>query len=314
MHPTVDRLAGSGDTWGISGPAFLTGYVVVAVLFFVGALVARRRITAGGDAGQDLHPYEVAYLVGGRFRTIATALAGLRADGAVTAPRPNELVAGPEPTTMRSPLDLAIHREVQRDAITVRSLSGRSAVWAEVDAIRLGLEKRGLLPGPAQRAQVRLAALPMALLLVAGFVRLLAGLQNDRPVGFLVVALIIVAVATAFLLMVVPDGVRAGDRAVELSRTRHRHLDPSMSPAWTTYGAEVAALGVALYGVPALAGVDPEFADAVELHKHLADGGGSSASSGSASSGGGYACSGGGSSCGGGGGGGGGCGGGGCGG
>ncbi|WP_170177771.1 TIGR04222 domain-containing membrane protein [Thermomonospora umbrina] len=313
---SAHRPVGAGDTWGISGPAFITGYAAVAVLLLVVALVVRRRITAGGDPGQDLHPYEVAYLVGGRFRVIGTALAALRADGAITSPGDNELVAGPEPSTMRTPLDLAIHREVGKGPITVRSLTGRAAVWKEADRIRLDLERRGLLPGPAHVTQIRLAALPMAALLGVGIVRLVAGLQNGSAVGYLIGALILVAIAAVTLLLAVPGKVRAGQGAVDGARARNAHLDPKVSPAWTTYGAEGAALGVALYGFPALSGVDEEFADAVELHKHLGSGG--SASSGS--SGGGYACSasagggcgsssGGGGGCGGGGGGGGGCGG-----
>jgi hypothetical protein len=182
-----------------------------------------------------------------------------------------------------------------------------SKVQAAAGRIGDGLVAEGLLAGPAERAQARLATVPLLVLLAIGVVRLAAGLQNHRPVWFLVIAMVVVAVVTAVLWWRRPGLLRAGTAAVEAARTRNAHLNPAMSPSWTTYGAEGAAVGVALFGAAALTGVDPLFAEEAELARQLGSGSGSGSGTPSTSCAGASSC---GSSSGGGGGGG--CGGGGC--
>lgn len=302
-------LAAEGDTWGISGPAFIGGYAIAAFALTTVTLLIRWRLRGGHGLERELHPYEVAYLVGGPRRTIATAVAGLHVDGAIEA-ADRELRESGNPRLMRTPLDYAVYNAVQRRrATTTRRLGTSYDVRRAVDEVRDRLIRDGLVVGPVHRTQARLAVLPLAILLLVGVARLAAGLQNDRPVGYLLTALIVLALVTLVLLLRVPQALRSGTTAVEAVRSRSTHLDPSMSPAWTTYGAAGAALGVALFGTAAMLSIDPDFAEAAALHHPLASSTGSSGWSGSSGSSG-YVCSAGVSSCGGGGGdGGGGCGG-----
>jgi uncharacterized protein (TIGR04222 family) len=307
-------LAAEGGTWGISGPAFAGGYLVAMVVSLIGTLLIRRWIRRGRRLRRELHAYEVAYLIGGPRRTIATAVAGLRADGAIetSGDRDQNLRAIGGPRTMRTQLDTAIHSTLRAGRVTTARMLGTGYdVRRAVDKIRDGLVRDGLAVGPRQRLRSRLAVALLVGLLGVGVVRLVAGIRNDRPVGQLTSMLMVLTVVTVILLLRTPRSLRSGTAAVEAVRSRNAHLDPSMSPAWTTYGAPGAALGVALFGMAALTSIDPEFAAAAGLQHQLVSAAGAAGGASSGSFG--YSCSagvaGGGSSCGGGGCGGGGCGG-----
>jgi len=112
----------------------------------------------------------------------------------------------------------------------------------------------------------------------------------------------------------VPRRTRAARAALRSLRRRHNHLAPMYAPAYASYGAAGAAMGIAIFGPASLWAIDPGFAAEAGVAREMTasgtmgsgwTGGGSSCGS---SSGGGSSCgssSGGGSSCGGGGGGGG---------
>jgi hypothetical protein len=90
-------LAAEGDTWGIAGPTFVKIYLIAAIASLIVTLIVRRWLGRGRRVRRELHPYEVAYLIGGRPRTIATAVAALRADGAIEASDDGRLSAVPLP-------------------------------------------------------------------------------------------------------------------------------------------------------------------------------------------------------------------------
>ncbi len=200
-----------------------------------------------------------------------------------------------------SDLDYTVHAALRLPK-TMAGLRSDPGVSNALRRLSDQLAEEGLLLSPARRRVARLAALVMFAVLALAVARLVAGLSNHKPVGFLV----LVAVPTipvTFALLGVPTVSRAGRKLLARLRRGNRHLLPSQSPSWATYGAAGAMLGVALYGTSALWAADPAFA---------AQAGITQASAGSSSwSGGGSSCSSGdsgGSSCGGGGG----CGGGGC--
>jgi uncharacterized protein (TIGR04222 family) len=298
----MHMLATQGDTWGIPGPAFAGLYLVATVVVVSGTALILVVIRSGRGRGsaRELHPYEVAYLIGGRRRAVATAVAGLHVDGAIET-FSRRLCATAAPETMRTPLDIAVHDAISSArANTARTLETADDVRRALDGIRDGLVRDGLAPGPRELSRSRLAALLPVALLCVGLARLVAGAANGRPVGVLVVIMFALGMAIVVMLANAQKALRSGTSAVKAARARYGHLAPSMSPAWQTYGAPGAALGVALFGMAALTSIDPQFAAASGLRSHFAT---SSASSGSPGGGGG------GGGCGGGGGGGGGCGG-----
>jgi hypothetical protein len=147
--------------------------------------------------------------------------------------------------------------------------------------------------GPRERAQVRFAALPLALLFAVGAARIWAGVQNGKPVTFIVFAVIMVGLVCLGLVISKPSLTASGRTALTAARIRNRVLSPSMSPSWATYGPTGAALGVALFGGAALYSLDPAFAQASEMQRGLglSSGSGSSGSAGGSSSSCGSSCS-----------------------
>lgn len=283
----------STTTWGISGPVFLVVFAVAAVAAWLMGLTTRHRLRAGRNPRRELHPYELAYLKGGPRLVVASVLAALRMSGAVTARPGGSLQTKGTPVAARTPLDKAVLKAVGRAART-GELAEHSLLRPRLAELRDGLHAEGLVLTSEERRGVRTAALPMLFVLLVGGARLVAGLQNDKPVGFLIVLLAVAAGALAFLLYV-PEQTRTVKRVLRDARTRHQGLQPTSSPDWNSHGPEALALSVALFGVTALVAMDPRFAAEAEIQQRLGqqytsgggDGGGSGSDGGGGCGGGG---------------------------
>ena len=305
-------LAAQGDTWGIPGPAFLVLYGAALVAVLILSAVHRRILFAGDRtaAVDRLGPQQIAYLNGGDRLAVYAALGGLRAAGAIAGGPGRTLhQSGPLPAGV-TPLDTAIYNAAGR-RIRARDLSGDQWVGAAVQQLREGLEAQGLAVTPARRKAARAWGLAGAALILAGVARFVDGLQNDKPVGFLVPAVIIAFILTVVLMTRSRRATYAADKAMRALRQQYVYLAPHQSPSYATYGATGAAMGVALYGTATLYTMDPAFAAEAEVQRINSasgagsggDGGSSSASSGSScgggGGGGGGGCGGGGGGCGG---------------
>jgi uncharacterized membrane protein YgcG len=150
-----------------------------------------------------------------------------------------------------------------------------------------------------RRRLVRLSGLLFVVLGVLGLVRVAVGAVGGYPVGYLI-AMTLGALLFGALLLAAPRVTGGGRRALLRVRSRHGHLAPRLAPAWSTYGADGAAMGVALYGSSALVLHDPGFATDAGIQSDSGSSFGGDSGGGSGDSGGGSGC-GGGSSCGGGG-------------
>ncbi|MGI5519692.1 TIGR04222 domain-containing membrane protein [Micromonospora sp. CA-259024] len=302
--------AASGDTWGISGPTFLRYYIVAAAVVVAIAVYHRIRLAAGAGTAptaDPLGPQQVAYLNGGPRLAVHAALGGLRGSGAIGV-RPDRRLttAGAAPAGL-TPLEQAIHWAAHQHS-RAQDLPQDERVRIALHQIRYGLEQRGLLTNDMQRRRARLWTTVLIALLGLGVLRLFFGVANGRPVGYLLLTLAAL-LGVALLLGRAPVRTRAGRAALRDVRREHTHLAPASAPAYATYGAAGAAMGVALYGTASLWALDPGFAEQAEIQRQAIGNSGWTGGS-DGSSGGGGDSSGGGSSCGGGGGGG--CGGGGC--
>ncbi|KWV33412.1 TIGR04222 domain-containing membrane protein [Micromonospora rifamycinica] len=307
----MNILAAPGDTWGIPGPLFLKLYLMVAVVAVVGTLLHRRRTTAGPPdaAGIDqLGPQQVAYLNGGDQLAVWSALGGLRAAGAIDVRSDRRLIAaGPTPTGV-TPLDHAI-RNAARRPVAAGKLGRDPGVARALEQLRQGLEQHGLLIDADGVRALRRGRNLLLVLLALGVVRLVAGLVNGRPVGWLLLALAGLGLTFA-LIARTPRRTRSANTALRHLRSSSHHLSPDSAPAYATYGAAGAAMGVALFGTASLYALDPGFAAQAAIQRQALSSGSGSSYSGTSCGGSTSSCSGGSSSsCGGGGGG---CGGGGC--
>jgi uncharacterized membrane protein YgcG len=143
----------------------------------------------------------------------------------------------------------------------------------------------------------------MVVVAVLGLLRVLAGMSNAQPVGFVTAMMAVVIVLAALLLGRAPRRSRAGDRLLARLRTEQHGLAPANRPDWAVYGPEGAALGIGIWGMSALWASDPVFADELALQRQASSTGDGGGSTGGGDSGGGSGDGGGGGGCGGGGGG-----------
>ncbi|MEV0329914.1 TIGR04222 domain-containing membrane protein [Micromonospora echinospora] len=280
-------LAAPGDTWGISGPAFATGYLILAALLALGSTLHRAWLFDGRRApGFDhLGPQQAAYLNGGARLAVYSTIGALRSVGAVGADRRKLLRAtGPLPAGA-TPLDQAVHHAASR-GVRTSDLPQDHWVATALGQLRQDLESRGLALDADRRRAARFGPALLFLLLFVGVVRLFAGIRNDQPVGFLVAIMVVLAVIFVVQVARVPYRTRAGKTALNNLRAHYRYLTPSASPAYGTYGAAGAAMGVALFGTATLWAVDPAFADAAEIQRTSATSSGSSGGCGGGSGGG----------------------------
>lgn len=255
-------------TWGVSGPTFLLWYLGAAGAVAVLATVHRRIVLGGpGNAATAMPaPQQAAYLNNGERLAGYTALAGLRAASAIGAGASRKLTqAGPLPAGATR-LDAAVYQAAGR-GLRAGALAGEPGVRAAMAQLRQELEAAGLLTTAGQRRAVRLWALAGAALTVLGVLRVIAGIDNGRPVGFLVASIVPVVILSLFLRGRAPTRTRAGAAVLADLRREHAYLAPANNPSYPTYGVAGAAMGVALYGTASLYLMDPAFAAGAAIQR-----------------------------------------------
>ncbi|GAA3391063.1 TIGR04222 domain-containing membrane protein [Cryptosporangium minutisporangium] len=262
-------LAASGDTWGISGPAFLLTYVLFAALAIGATIVVRRALTRG-PAPQTLLPLTdpmlVALLRGGPTLAVPTAIAALRSRHLVAAVPSGGIVASRPTAEGLGPVEAATLRAVASGRTRPWTILADGNVQAAISAAWFRLERDGLVPSARRRTYYRLAGLAPVPVLLLGIARFVAGVAGGKPVGVLTVLLAtLFVVELVFLLVSPPLTTRAGRAAVRQEVRRHEHLRPSYRPAWGAYGSSGAAMGVALFGTASLTAADPAFAVAAGI-------------------------------------------------
>lgn len=194
----------------------------------------------------ELPPQALALLRGGPRAAVTVALVALHQRGAVAAGRRGTIRANGGAGRTRDPLQLGVHRSLQR-ALALRVLATRPKARQALDALSTELGRMGLLrpPGRLRAARFLLACVPVTVgvgLLATGF---------TAP-GLLLGAAPVLAAA---LLLCVPPTTRAAHHL--LAGLRERHPLPSHRQEITD-GKDV-LLYVALYGDPALTLFLPHF-------------------------------------------------------
>jgi uncharacterized protein (TIGR04222 family) len=281
------------DTWGIPGTTFLAYYIGTMAAIVVLAAIHRTILFRGPrDVRVDnLNPQQLAYLSGGDRLAVYAAMAGLRSAGAISTGTGRTLVqAGPLPPGVTA-LDNTIYNAAGR-GVRTRELHSDYMVVSALDQLRDNVGRLGLAVSPAQIREARIWGFVAGAVTLVGIARLITGLANDKPVGYLIVCLLVSAIITVVLIRVRRRATSSATRALRALRTSHQHLRPNQSPSYATYGVTSAAMGVALFGPATLYAIDPVFAAEAEV-KNVAMGYGDGGATASASSCGGGSCGGG---------------------
>jgi uncharacterized protein (TIGR04222 family) len=289
----------------LKGPEFLAFYFVVALVAVVLAAVARAMLRSDEQvADEPLTADEVACLSRGPAGAIRAALVTLVADDRLRVEqeppkswfgRTNYRLVGAADSKAEGPV-----QEVLVDAAGVEGNEPRAVLVAArpaAEAIERDLAGRGLLETNESFYAARWAPLAMlATVWLLGAAKLMIGLSRGRPVGILVVALIVLFVVM-MLFYIKPRRTRAGNallRRLEVENSALKSIDWEESPE---VSPQQLALAASLFGFVALThpSIDP-LKKAIATSPEYAGGGFSTTStwSGGADCGGGGGCGGGG--------------------
>ncbi|MEN0140531.1 MAG: TIGR04222 domain-containing membrane protein, partial [Rhodococcus sp. (in: high G+C Gram-positive bacteria)] len=279
-------------TWGIPSETFLVIYLTAAVLSVGLAVVLRSRGNPPAPpAGVRLDPVQTGMLTSDD-RAIAASLTLLRGAGIVSADGAILRAWGVHDNALGW-FTRAVYDELAsgRSALGNLRLPGR--LRAPLDELRTILVAQGLLTGPEQKAWNRRATVPILGVVALGVARLVAGFAAGKPIGFLLVTVVLLA-GSRELLRRTGRRTRSGTAELQRLRREHSYLSPRMRPSLTAYGPTPIALSTALFGMSSVALFSPGFASAAGISDSSSSDGGSGGGDSSSSCGGGGGCGGGG--------------------
>lgn len=253
----------NSDVVGVGSNAFLAVYLLLCVVGVTGALRCRWRILArrpSTDPADDLDPYLVAYLGGGRHLALLAALSSLYVGGYVDTHEHRCRRLEPVPVGHRAPVEEAVLAETERP-VSRLELSRSPSVCSATADLGAELVRRGLLLTDKQRGALRRWTYVLVGMLGLGCARLVAEVSAGRFTPALATAVV------GLVSMMCWWGWQArwlsspGRRELARLRAAHEHLSPAMSPAWPANGVDAAAMGVALFGAGAVWRSAPGFAN-----------------------------------------------------
>jgi uncharacterized protein (TIGR04222 family) len=266
MAAASDPAAMTLNPFDFDGPTFLGLYAILFAVAIMGAFVLRRilRLSDIVSTNDSLDPYEAAYLAGGRRLAIRAALGSLVDRGALAVRKVEKKLVGLFPAVAeyrlvaQQPVDESAP-ELEQVILLASAGEGQTIPklheTADAPAGRLAdrLQREGLLLDENQSAQARYwPALLVAALAVFGTIKIVVGVYRDRPVGFLILAVIVsFIVAAVFLKQSLRS--RAGDQLLTDLRQKHSRLNVSTSGAHDMPAADL-ILATALFGTAVLVG------------------------------------------------------------
>jgi uncharacterized protein (TIGR04222 family) len=148
-----------------------------------------------------------------------------------------------------------------------RRLPFHRSVQTALAKIEDRLVAGGFLLSEERRRQIRRVGFWMLGVAALGLVRTLADVAEARPVGLLVVALLVVTAVAVVQLSLAPRRSRHGDHALSALRAEHHGLSPEVKPDWGVNGPDGAALGIGIFGTSALWASDPVFAGEIAVSR-----------------------------------------------
>ncbi len=292
------------DPFTLKGTDYFKFLIPAFFVTFVIGLFLRSQAKGPGYASADDYPQlrwdQVAYLHGGASRLLTATIARLVHNGwARVSENKTTLEIADRLPDSASDVERQVYQylpleRTRAEPLQILTMQVRS-LWSFE---KQQLCEEGLLLSPGRRFLTAvISILPMAIVFVYfGIQRLLIGIQNDKPYGFLLITLIITAIVMIIMLFATPRRTRKGDQILKwLKRNTRRRPNE-------TNDRDV-SMDVALFGTTVLVGEMALLAAWYPRPTSTGGGCGTTVSS----CGGGGGCGGGG--CGGGGGGGGGCGG-----
>lgn len=223
-----------------SGNQFLLFYIlllaasVAASIFITSRLRPEGRGTATEDAA------ELAYLAGGERRLTEATLASLIAADTVKVSGDRKLWSNQPGAGETAP-----EKAVSRITGDFGMKAAHQAIKPHAEAIKAELARKGLLLNAKERSSLRsMAAGPFLLLLAVGMWRLLGGVSQGAPVGFLVALMVVTVIVLIFRLARMSPLTIAGENMLERQYEEQARL--RAAPQSSEMGMGVALFGTAI--------------------------------------------------------------------
>ncbi len=183
-----------------SGPEFLLFYLFFSLVVIIAIVFLRRRAESGPSPRIDLgDPYLIAYLRGRENEALRVAVVTLVDRGLLVMDENSVHRADHVTLEMaKNPIEYEVLKKFSYPdkAASVFKDDDLKTVFQQY---RLKLEDAGLIPNNEVRlARIKRLLLALGALGVVGLIKIQIGLSQERPVGFLVVMMIITMVIAAF--------------------------------------------------------------------------------------------------------------------
>ena len=210
----------------LNGPQFLLLYGLLTAACLAGVSRLQRRLGNGplvAAADANLSPLEMAYLAGEQEQVVQTSLLSLLQAGDVTM---KEGVAScrAKPTRTLNGVETGLVRGLaageRKAPVLLRELEDQEDLFVP---LQQRLRTLGLIKSAQQIAQAKLyVAVALGGLWLLGVARLIHGLEGKRPVGFLLLALLLVALALVKRVSDVPHRTPQGERLLQDLQVRYK--------------------------------------------------------------------------------------------
>jgi uncharacterized protein (TIGR04222 family) len=231
-----------------AGPFLALYSVLAAVALVVGLGIRRLARDQGGASAAGLDAAHLAYLADGPDRCTDATIAQLLAEGKVVWNAATERlnvkghIADHEPA--RSVM-VCIASDGKPDTVIRRMQSRLAPIKDELIARKLWLD------ADADWRARWTSSLPLFLVLLLGVAKIIVGLGRDKPVGFLLILSVIVAISALVLLGKKPKRSIEGDLALKKATREHHRI--CQAPRTSELGLAVALAGTAVLSTTAYA-------------------------------------------------------------
>lgn len=252
----------------LRGPDFIRLYTIIVVAALALCALLRWALAvpysprAGAQPPQNA--YEAAYLAGGPHRVVATTLARLLDQDIITLDASDKGMRLSETGARKLATGFRLN-SLERAALeALDSSRGRlqnlpRTMAGAIDNIRQRLAERGfVIDAPGRALLFLVQGAIMLSTLGIGAAKCYIGIMRDKPIGFLIVGMIITAIAAFFALRRTPRISRAGAAALATLQRDHAALKDcykKSSYVRTQRQSEQPEMAVALFGFTAVSGI-----------------------------------------------------------
>jgi uncharacterized protein (TIGR04222 family) len=252
----------------LRGPEFLLIYFCFSLAVIVAIVLLRRHAESGGSPRIDLgDPYLIAYLRGGEDEALRVAVVSLIDRGMLV--KDGNLIRRADHVTA----DMAA-RPIERAVLEIFITADNGASILKDKNLKLvfqpyrdALERAGLLPDGATRAaRLKRLLVGLAALGIVGVIKIQIGLSLERPVGFLVVMMIVaIVIATA---LAFPRLTARGKAALQDITNLYSGLRTQINSFSPGGASAELAMYAAVFGVAALAATPFAYAEDLFRRKY----------------------------------------------